>query len=87
MIRIRPYQDEDRQQVLSLWKTCKLTRPWKNPDKDLDRKKGVGNELFIILKVENQLFGTVMGGYDGHRGVMNYLAVHPNSKAGAMGKC
>ena len=73
MIRIRPYQDEDREQVLSLWKTCKLTRPWKNLDKDLDRKKGVGNELFIILEVENQLIGTVMGGYDGHRGVMNYL--------------
>ena len=21
--------------------------------------------------------GTIMGGYDGHRGIMNYLAVHP----------
>ena len=77
MIRISAYQDKDREQVISLWKTCKLTRQWNDPNKDLDRKKGVGNELFIILEVENQLIGTVMGGYDGHRGVMNYLAVHP----------
>ena len=86
MIRIRAYQDKDREQVISLWKTCKLTRPWNDPNKDLDRKKGVGNELFIILEVENQLIGTVMGGYDGHRGVMNYLAIHPGFRGNGFGK-
>ena len=86
MIRIRTYQDKDREQVISLWKTCKLTRPWNDPNKDIDRKNGVGNELFIILEVENQLIGTVMGGYDGHRGVMNYLAVHPKLQGRGFGK-
>ena len=86
MIRIRAYQDKDREQVISLWKTCKLTRPWNDPKKDIDRKTGVGNELFIILEVENQLIGTVMGGYDGHRGVMNYLAVHPKHQGRGFGK-
>ena len=86
MIKIRAYQDNDREQVISLWETCKLTRPWNDPNKDLDRKKGVGNELFIILEVENQLMGTVMGGYDGHRFVMNYLAVHPKHQGRGFAK-
>ena len=86
MIRIRACQDKDREQVISLWKTCKLTRPWNDPNKDIDPKTGVGNELFIILEVGNQLIGTLMGGYDGHRGVMNYLAVHPKLQGRGYGK-
>ena len=49
-------------------------------------QKGVGNELFIILEIENQLIRTVMGGYDCHRGVMNYLAVHPKLQGRGYGK-
>ena len=86
MTVIRQYNERDREQVIELWKTCNLTRPWNDPNKDLDRKKGTGEELFIVLEYEDKIVGTVMGGYDGHRGVMNYLAVSPKFRGNGFGK-
>jgi ribosomal protein S18 acetylase RimI-like enzyme len=40
----------------------------------------------MVLEYENKIIGTVMGGYDGHRGVMNYLAVDPNFRGHGFGK-
>ena len=83
---IRKYDEKDREQIIELWKTCNLTRPWNDPNKDFDRKKGYSEDLFIVLEYENKVIGTVMGGYDGHRGIMNYLAVSPNFRGKGFGK-
>ena len=86
MTVIRQYNERDREQVIELWKTCNLTRPWNDPNKDLDRKKRTREELFIVLEYDDKIIGTVMGGYDGHRGVMNYLAVSPKFRGNGFGK-
>ena len=86
MTLIRQYNEKDREQIIELWKTCNLTRPWNDPNKDLDRKNGVGEDLFIVLEFENKIIGTVMGGYDGHRGITNYLAVSPDFRDKGYGK-
>ena len=86
MTVIRQYNEKDREQIIDLWKTCNLTRPWNDPNKDFDRKKGVGEDLFIVLEYENKIVGTVMGGYDGHRGIMNYLAVSPDFRGKGYGR-
>ena len=83
---IRGYNEKDKEQVIELWKNCNLTRPWNDPNKDLDRKKVFGEDLFIILEYEKRIIGTVMGGYDGHRGVMNYLAIDPEFRGNGFGK-
>ena len=85
MTVIRKYDEKDREQIIELWKTCNLTRPWNDPNKDFDRKKGYSEDLFIVLEYENKVIGTVMGGYDGHRGIMNYLAVSPNFRGKGFG--
>tara|TARA_B100000925_G_scaffold234762_1_gene183399 strand:- start:1072 stop:1500 length:429 start_codon:yes stop_codon:yes gene_type:complete len=82
---IRPYKDSDKEQVINLWIKCDLIRPWNDPYKDISRKKGTGSDLFIILEYNDTIVGTVMGGYDGHRGIMNYLAVHPNFQRNGYG--
>ena len=86
MTLIRQYNEKDREQIIELRKTCNLTRPWNDPNKDFDRKNGVGEDLFIVLEFENKIIGTVMGGYDGHRGIMNYLAVSPDFRGKGFGK-
>ena len=86
MILIRQYYEKEREQIIELLKTCNLTRPWNDPNKDFDRKNGVGEDLFIVLEFENKIIGTVMGGYDGHRGIMNYLAVSPDFRGKGFGK-
>ena len=35
---IRPFKLEDKNSVVELWKICQLTRPWNNPEKDIERK-------------------------------------------------
>ncbi len=86
MVTIRIYREEDRTQVLALWQECNLARPKNDPQKDLDRKKGFGEELFLVLEENEKIIGTVMGGYDGHRGIINYLGVHPSFRGQGLGE-
>jgi len=74
---IRPYADADQAQVVALWQICELTRPWNDPVKDIARKQQVRPEWFLVGDLDGQVIASVMFGYEGHRGWMNYLAVAP----------
>lgn len=44
-------------------------------------------ELFVVaVDEEGTLSGCVMAGFDGHRGWMNYLATHPDSRGKGIGR-
>ena len=74
---IRPYQPTDEPAVIALWRACDLTRPWNDPHEDIARKLTVQPHLFLVGEVENEVMATLMAGYEGHRGWLNYLAVAP----------
>ena len=74
---IRPYQNKDEKDVIGLWHSCDLVVPWNNPKTDIDRKLKVNPDLFLVGLIGEQVIATVMGGYEGHRGWINYLAVAP----------
>ena len=75
----RVFTPADTETVVQLWSDCGLTRPWNDPHKDIARKLSVSPELFLIgTDGQGLLMATVMVGYDGHRGWINYLAVHPS---------
>lgn len=76
-MQIRPYVEADEQAVVSLWRACDLTRPWNDPQKDIARKLQVQRELFLVGEIAGRIVASVMAGYDGHRGWINYLAVDP----------
>lgn len=76
-MEIRKFKEGDRSAVIELWETCGLTRPWNNPNKDIDRKVQFQPELFFVGTVNPEVIGSVMAGYDGHRGSVFYLAIHP----------
>lgn len=78
MFIIRPYVDSDLEEIIALWELCDLTRPWNNPEIDIFRKAAQKDGLFLVAVKDEQLIATLMGGYDGHRGWVNYLAVHPH---------
>ena len=83
---IRPFQTEDEDALVALWKMCELTVPWNNPHKDIARKLQVQPELFLVGILDSSLIATVMGGYEGHRGWINYLAVHPDFQGKGYGQ-
>jgi ribosomal protein S18 acetylase RimI-like enzyme len=77
MMQIRSFERADEAAVVALWEECRLTRPWNYPHKDIARKLAVQPELFVVGVVDGTLMATVMAGYEGHRGWVNYLAVAP----------
>ena len=82
---IRSYIETDLQEVLKLWKICGLVVPWNNPEEDIARKLSVDRDLFLIGEVSDEIVATVMGGYEGHRGWINYLAVAPTHQRNGYG--
>jgi ribosomal protein S18 acetylase RimI-like enzyme len=79
-MNIRPFQNADEEAVIALWQRCELTRPWNDPRKDIARKLTSQAELFLVGEINEQIVASVMAGYDGHRGWVNYLAVAPEHR-------
>jgi ribosomal protein S18 acetylase RimI-like enzyme len=82
-MRVRAFAELDEEGVVALWQRCGLTRAWNDPRKDIARKLRVQRELFLVAELDGAIVGSVMGGYDGHRGWANYLAVDvPHRRSG-----
>src|SRR3954462_13642985 len=74
-VRVRVFREADEARVIELWMFGGLIKPWNDPKKDIARKLKVQPELFLVAELEGVIVGTVMAGYEGHRGWVNYLAV------------
>jgi len=72
---VRAFKEADESRVIELWTLSGLVRPWNDPHKDIARKLKVQRELFLVAELQGVIVGTVMAGYDGHRGWVSYLAV------------
>ncbi len=77
---IRPFEPADTDAVIALWQAAGLTRPWNDPRRDIARKCAEQADGFFVACDDGQVVGSVMAGYDGHRGWMNYLAVSPAAR-------
>jgi len=76
-VSIRVFAPDDTDAVVALWEAAGLTRPWNDPRADIARKLTVQPELFLVAVDADEpgsLAGSVMAGYDGHRGWLYYLA-------------
>lgn len=85
-MQIRSFAEADEDAVIRLWERCDLTRPWNDPHKDIARKLAVRPDLFLIAIDGGEIVGSVMIGYDGHRGWINYLAVAPAHRRQGLGR-
>ena len=83
---VRSFQPEDRASVVSLWERCDLTRPWNDPNRDIDRKLATDPDGFLVGLSDELVVASVMTGYDGHRGWINYLAVDPDRRGTGWGR-
>ena len=85
-IDIRSFKDQDRRKVIELWQKCGLIVPANDPHKDIDCKMQIGREFFLVGFRDNKVVAAIMGGYEGHRGWINYLAVDPLWRAKGYGR-
>ena len=79
-MHVRPFLDSDEAAVIALWEAAGLTRSWNDPRKDIDRKRSVRREWFLVGTEDDAVMASIMIGYDGHRGWINYLAVSPDHR-------
>ena len=67
----------DRNAVIALWQAAGLTRPWNDPGADFDLALRNPTSAVLLARDEAHLVGSVMVGFDGHRGWIYYLATAP----------
>ncbi len=83
---IREYQARDREQVITLWKeVLNYTQAHNSPREALDRKLKEKDHFLWVSVEGDQVVGTIMAGYDGHRGWIYSLAVDPEARGKGLG--
>lgn len=85
-LEIRRVRAEDEAAVIDLWQRCDLVVPWNDPLRDIERKLAFQPELFLVAALAGRVVGSVMAGYEGHRGQINYLAVDPLQRDRQLGR-
>lgn len=86
-IRVEPLDyGEHRDQVVDLWTGVFGYGDARNePGLVIDKKLAAGDSLFFVALADDGVAGTVMAGYDGHRGWIYSLAVLPGSRRRGIG--
>jgi len=84
---LREYAPNDAAAVVELWHQVGLTRPWNDPHTDIARAYKTWPKHFLVaVDSDSQIVGTVMSGYDGHRGWIYYLGVAPDRQTEGIGR-
>ena len=85
-LKLRSYQESDEPQVVKLWwQVFPDSSNWNDPHQDIASKLSVQRDLFIVAMLEEELVGTAVGGYDGHRGWVHLVAVNPSFRRRGIG--
>jgi ribosomal protein S18 acetylase RimI-like enzyme len=76
-VHIRQFQLKDQETVIDLWRKVGIIRVTNDPEVDIEKKLEHSPELFLVAEIDGKIVGSVMIGYEGHRGWINYLGVSP----------
>ncbi|MDR5742150.1 GNAT family acetyltransferase [Caballeronia sp. LZ029] len=88
---IRSFDAGDRDAVIALWRDvfpeyADASRPQRDPALSIANKMKMQPELFFVGALDGEVVGTVMAGYDGHRGWVYSLAVTPSLRGRGYGR-
>ena len=78
MIRIRDFRfPEDYEEVYDLWENAGSGIHLRRSDEpeEIAKKLQRDPDLFLLAEIDGRIVGSVMGGFDGRRGIMYHMAV------------
>jgi ribosomal protein S18 acetylase RimI-like enzyme len=87
LISIAPLRKSDIDGVADLWRAAGLGHPWNDSRRDIEL--ALGHPTNLILTAHDQagtLVGTIMAGFDGHRGWIYALAVDGSRRGQGIGR-
>ena len=76
-MKIREFRIEDYPIVRDLWQTAGLTLRPGDELEDVKLKLQRDPELFLVAEQNDEIVGSIIGGWDGRRGWIYHLAVKP----------
>jgi ribosomal protein S18 acetylase RimI-like enzyme len=77
----------DYQQVYDLWSSIEKGVHVGRSDSpsEIEKKISRDPDLFLVAEAENRIIGSVIGGYDGRRGLIYHLAVSASCRGQGIG--
>ena len=85
-VSVRAATAADREATVALWDAAGLTRPWNDPRADFDLALATPTSTVLLAEDDDALNGSVMVGFDGHRGWVYYLATAPDRRGQGIGR-
>jgi ribosomal protein S18 acetylase RimI-like enzyme len=90
-VRIRKVTAADSEALLALWRVvfpeyADASHPQRNAAASVARKLAFGDGLFWAAELGGRLVGTAMAGYDGHRGWLYSVGVHPEARGAGIAR-
>ena len=88
-MKIREFRNpQDYPAVIELWQTCGPGVRVGRSDtmQEIQKKLLRDPDLFLVAEIEGEIIGSVLGGFDGRRGLIYHLAVAPEQRGKGYGK-
>jgi ribosomal protein S18 acetylase RimI-like enzyme len=85
-ITIREITDDDIDQVVEVWTTSGVARPWNDPATDIEFARRGPHSTILVGVFAGRVVATAMVGEDGHRGWVYYVATAPERQRTGLGR-
>ncbi|WP_323121008.1 GNAT family acetyltransferase [Burkholderia alba] len=91
-VAIRPFEPADTDAVLAVWReafphySAADAQPHRDPRRSIELKLATQPELFFVATCGGRIAGTLMAGYDGHRGWLYSLGVGHGARRLGIGR-
>ena len=86
MTTISPLRPDEAPAAAALWAEAGLVRAWNDPHADVAAALACPTSTILAARDGARLTGTVMAGYDGHRGWLYYVAVADDRRGTGLGR-
>jgi len=80
------YDEKYRQEMAELWNICGLIVPGLDYNREIDLKTENQSDMILLGLIDKRVVASTMYGFDGRRGWLNYVAVHPDHRHQNYGK-
>ena len=85
IMKIREFKIQDYAIIRALWQGAGLILRPGDELEDVKLKLQRDPDLFLVVEQDDEIVGTVMGGWDGRRGWIYHLAVKPEHQRKGIG--
>ena len=85
-MKIENFSMEYYEDIIEIWRKAGLSIGSSDTKEEVNRMLKKNSNLFLIGKVNDNVVGVVVGGFDGRRGYVHHLAIDPNHQKKGYGR-